>query len=325
MENLCDLFFELSNEDRLRILYQINKEAMNVTNLSKELNLTIQEASRHLSRLSDVGLTQKDSEGLYHLTFYGELVLTQTEGLAFTSKYRDYFTSHLAVHLPPQFVSRMGDLAGGTYTDDISDAFYRVDKVIQEAEEYIWTIADQYIMSTYPLLREALRRNVEVRNIEARDWVVSPDIRQAWHTKEAVHSIWAETRTKGLLKERMLHRLDVFLYMSEKEVAGVAFPLQDGKFDYLGFAGTNERTLKWCMDLFLYYWGKARSRQEIIKEIYRWIKTNPKAVHILKEIATNKKIEYEKEVLSELESKDLTKHGKLTVLGDFVYRELQQS
>ena len=35
MENLYDLLFELLNEDRLRILYQLNKEAMNVTNLSK--------------------------------------------------------------------------------------------------------------------------------------------------------------------------------------------------------------------------------------------------------------------------------------------------
>ncbi len=324
MENLCNLLFELSNEDRLRMLYQVNKEAMNVTNLSKELNLTTQEASRHLSRLGDVGLTQKDSEGLYHLTFYGELVLTQTEGLTFASKYRDYFTSHLVGLLPPQSVSRIGDLAGATYTNDISDAFYKVDKVIQEAEEYIWTITDQYLMSTYPLLREALRRDVEVRNIEARDWIVSPDIRQAWQTKEAKHSIWDKARTKGLLKERMLHRLDIFLYMSEKEVAGIAFPLQDGKFDYLGFAGTNEKTLKWCTDLFQYYWEKARSRQEAIKELYRWIKKKPKAVHLLKEIATDKKIEYGKELLSELESKGLTRHGKLTVLGDFVYKELQR-
>jgi predicted transcriptional regulator len=306
------------------MLQQINKETMNVTNLSKELNLTTQEASRHLSRLTDVGLTQKDNEGSYHLTLYGELVLTQTEALAFTSKYRDYFTSHLVIHLPPPFVTRISDLAGSICIDDISDTFYRVDKVIQEAEECICTITDQHLMSTYPLLREAVRKDVQIKNIEARDWVVSPDIRQAWHTKEAVHSVWAEARTEGLLQEKILHRLDIFLYMSEKEVAGVAFPLQNGKFDYLGFAGTDERTLKWCMDLFQYYWGKARSRREVVEELYRWIRNKPKTIRVLKGIAARKKTGYEKELLSELESKGLIRHGELTVLGDFVYTKLQQ-
>ena len=46
MENLCSLLFELSGEDRLRILHQLDKKAMNVTHLSKELDLTKQEVSR---------------------------------------------------------------------------------------------------------------------------------------------------------------------------------------------------------------------------------------------------------------------------------------
>ncbi|NIO36894.1 ArsR family transcriptional regulator, partial [Candidatus Bathyarchaeota archaeon] len=55
LENLCDLLFELSNEDRLRILYQLEKEAMNISDLSKTLELSTQESSRNLSRLSGIG------------------------------------------------------------------------------------------------------------------------------------------------------------------------------------------------------------------------------------------------------------------------------
>ena len=54
MENLCDLLFEVSNKDRLRILLQLDEEAMNVTRLSRELGLTTQESSRHLARPSGV-------------------------------------------------------------------------------------------------------------------------------------------------------------------------------------------------------------------------------------------------------------------------------
>jgi hypothetical protein len=40
LENLCDLLFEVSNEDRLRILLQLDEEALNVTRLSRGLGLT---------------------------------------------------------------------------------------------------------------------------------------------------------------------------------------------------------------------------------------------------------------------------------------------
>jgi len=36
LEHLCDLLFEVSNEDRLRILQRLRGEAMNVTSLSRE-------------------------------------------------------------------------------------------------------------------------------------------------------------------------------------------------------------------------------------------------------------------------------------------------
>jgi len=45
MENLCDLLFEVSNEDRLTILRKLSEESMNVTGLAKELGLTTQESS----------------------------------------------------------------------------------------------------------------------------------------------------------------------------------------------------------------------------------------------------------------------------------------
>ena len=326
MENLCALFFELSSEDRLRILRQIEKSPTNVSNLSRKLDLTTQESSRHTSRLSDVGLINKDSEGLYHLTFYGALVLKQTEGLAFASQHRHYFASHSLMQLPPQFVGRIGDLAESKYVDDISDAFHRVDRVIKQAEDYIWTITDQYLVSTLPLLREAVERGVKVRNIEAKGWIVSSGMIQAWYTEEATPfgEVWAKARTSGLLDERIAERLDVYLYMSDKEVAGVAFPLRNGRFDYLGFATTDERAHKWCQDLFQYYWERARSRESIVEELHSWIKNRPRAIHALREIAEGKKTAYREDLVSELESVGLVKQGRLTMLGEFVYVKLRQ-
>ena len=323
MENLCNLLFELSNEDRLRILHQLNKEAMNVTNLSKTLDLTTQESSRHISRLGEVGLTQKDIDGFHRLTSYGELVLKQLEGLKFISQHRDYFTSHTLACISPEFVCRIGELADSTYTDDVMVAFYNVDKVFREAEEYIWVITDQYLISTwYPLTTEAIEREVKVKQIEAKDWVVPPKIKESYRAKDMEAA--RRARITGLLEERILERLDICLYMSEKEVAGVAFPIPDGRFDYLGFTATDERSHKWCRDLFQYYWERARSRTSVAEKLYRWIKKRPKAIYALKKIAARKKIVNGKELISELENMGLIKQGKLTKLGDLVYARFQQ-
>lgn len=260
MGKLCDLLFELSNEDRLRILYQLSKEAMNVTNLSRALGLTTQESSGHVSRLGEVGLTQKDVDGFHHLSPYGKLILKQLPALKFTSLHRDYFTTHFPERLPLEFVSRLGELVDSTHTDDIMVAFHSMETMMREAEEYIWVITDQYLMSTLPLLCKAFEREVNVKTIDPKNWVPPLKLKESIRTEDA-KAIW-QARTTGLIEERMLEQLDINLYMSEKEVSTLAFPTLDGKFDYLGFTSIDKQAHKWCNDLFQHYWERAETKKE---------------------------------------------------------------
>jgi predicted transcriptional regulator len=321
MEALCDLFFELSNQDRLRILLQLNKKAMNVTNLSKKLSLTKQEVSRHVSRMSDAGLTMKSVDGAHHLTMYGKMILKQTEGLEFTSKQRNYFTSHSLTHLPQEYVSRIGDLANSTYSDDISTIFYRIEKMIQEAEEYILTITDKYLFDTNFQLAEACVRGVKVKNIEAKDWTVDLEIHQAYLAEDVKRKAIPQARSTGILQERILDRLDAYLYMSEKEVAAIGFPLSDGKFDYVGFLASDKRAHAWCLDLFQHYWERAVPRTRILEELYAWIKKRPRAIRALKETAEGKQLTDEK-LLLEFEDRGLMNQERLTVLALFLLQRI---
>ncbi|MBC8223278.1 DUF1724 domain-containing protein [Candidatus Bathyarchaeota archaeon] len=67
----------------------------------------------------------------------------------------------------------------------------------------------------------------------------------------------------GRLINRKMEQFDVFLWMSEKEVAILSFPTLDGKFDYLGFTSKDDRALEWCFDLFRYYWESAVPKHEL--------------------------------------------------------------
>jgi predicted transcriptional regulator len=262
VERLTDLMFEVSNEDRLRILLKLEEEGTSVTGVSRELSLTTQEASRHLSRLNDVGLTRKDPDGSHNVTPYGRLVIKQIQGVRFASEHVEYFTNHVLGGLPLEFVYRMGELAGSTYIDDLMFSIHCTETVFREAEEYVWATSDQYPMSTVPLHREAFARGVKVRYIDALDW----EPPQQWVdeiTEEDSEAINKARRT-GQMEERVLEKLQVYLWMNEKKVGILAFPTTKGRFDYLGFSSTDDATLKWCRDLYSYYWEKANPKTEYV-------------------------------------------------------------
>ena len=227
---------------------------MNITNLSKLLDLTIQESSRHVSRLNKAGLMLKDVDGSHRLTPFGELVLEQLLGLTFISEQRDYFTSHPLTPLPTEFVNRIGDLANSNYMDDVMVVLRSVEMLIQGAKEFIWNLNDQYVSSSFHLLAEALKRGVKTRSIDLKNYTWDPKIRSAL-SDEDLNAI-KTARSSGLLRERTLEKIEIFLWISEGE-AVMALPRLDGKFDYLGFSSSDERARKWCMDIFDYYWEKA--------------------------------------------------------------------
>ena len=257
MEHLCDLLFEVSNEDRLRILQRLRGEAMNVTSLSRETDLSTQETSRHLSRLSEAGLTLKDPEGLHHLTPYGTLVLRQLGSTGFVSQHRDYFINHTLGSFPNSLVNRMGELEGCTFIDNVMVTVHRVEETLMEAEEYVLNINVPFIASAFPLIRDSFERGVQGRFIRTRDLdipEVMMDERERFIDDETINRF----RSQGVYEERFLNEPDLVLYMSEKEVAILSFPTTDGRFDLLGFSASDEAAHAYCQDVFSHYWELAR-------------------------------------------------------------------
>ncbi len=121
----------------------------------------------------------------------------------------------------------------------------------------------------------------------------------------------------------MLDKLGVFLYMSEKEIAILSFPYSDGRFDYLGFASKDERTHRWCKNLFDYYWEKAQGRTDLAEELYEWIREKPRMIKTLEKTESEKILPSDQEQVQELEKKFLIKGGQLTILGEIVFSRLK--
>lgn len=257
MESFYNILFEISNEERHKILLQLEKENMNVTQLSKQLGLSLTETSRHLSRILEVGLAYRDPDGLYHISNFGKVLLKQLTGLEFISKYTDYFNSHSLMDIPREFLTRIGELSNSYYVDNVMSSFHNIERMFKESEEYIFEITDRYVMSTYPLLRDAFKREVRLRNIQQEKFLSLPmysDVDPV--LKEELDSLFLR-----YWEERFLEELPFFLYMSEKEVACVGFRTTNGELDYIGFSSKKMEVHKWCRELFEHYWKVAKTKQ----------------------------------------------------------------
>jgi predicted transcriptional regulator len=254
MENLCDLLFEASNEDRLRILKQIRDSPSSISSLAKDLDLSSQETSRHAHRLTEVGLTRRDPDSLFRATELGKLFLKQLQGPAFISKHREYFNAH-TLPIPNSFIARIGELNEAVYVEDIMLGIFKMEAVVREAEEYVLTVASHYPVSSYPLFFDAWDRGIKINSVDAKLYVPPEQIveaigREDW--RERIH----QARSDGLSEDRLIERVEVNLWMSEREVGLLAFPKADGTPDLIGFSSTDKRAHKWCKDLFDDYWER---------------------------------------------------------------------
>ena len=262
--DLSDLFFELSNEDRINLIKLIDENPKKLSRIAKELNLPVQEISRQLNRLVKVKLVTKTGEGTYRITLMAKNLLELFPSYQFLSEHFDYFNKYSLLSLPRKFMGRLGELLNCSPVSSILVSFANLEKMVQEAEEYVLYMSDQRLLSAqaYFLVKEALQRGVEIKGIEPLGYSAPSKVYE--NVPIEVSTAIANHRIRGIKQDRVLPTIDLILMMSEKEVALLAFPTPEGEFDYFGFMSTDGAFKEFCFDLHQYYWKQAIVRTDYI-------------------------------------------------------------
>jgi len=252
LETLQNFLFELAGADRLAILFELRKCPLRLSYLSKKLDFTVQETSRNVSRLAEAKLVIKEANGNFCLTPYGEETLNLLDGFDFLSKHSDYFATHILSTLPKEFLYNLASLKGSQLVGDVMVLFSNVESMIQKAEEYIWILSNQVLVSTLPYIQEALKRGVEFKLILPKMVAPPKDANERMLSPIFLQAIGA-----GTFEIRFLRKVDVQICLSEKEVAALCFLNTGGKMDYHGFRAIDELSLKWTEALYSHYWSVA--------------------------------------------------------------------
>jgi predicted transcriptional regulator len=247
VDRFYNMLFEMSNDIRHNIMLLLLRKPERMTQIAKELDLTSPEVSRHLTRLSETKLIEKDKANFYHVTNFGEYLLNSLMDLEFITKHRDYFVKHSAVNIPQIFQRRMSEISTYKLKNNFMEFLSFINQKIKESEEYVWLYIDQYPILAIESMLNSVERGVKYRIIEQSD-LSGPNI-----VFDKKHLISIEGK-KPRVEVKMHQRKDVYLFISDKGSA-IAFPSQSG-FDYIGFVNEDGGD-SWVKELFEHYWTPA--------------------------------------------------------------------
>ncbi len=253
LKELYSLLFELSNEDRLNILKELEKNPMRLSRVSEKFNFTVPETARNLTRLAEADLITKDVDGYFHLTPIGEATLHIIPSFDFISKHKKYFKTHTISNLPQEYLASIGALQKSEFMSKFSETLFIAENAIREAEEFFWISVDQVLASSLQLFMDAINRGVECRKLMPRNAVIPPSI-----LKLANDPFFDRAARAKKVESRYLDSIDAYICISEKEVASIGFKNSEGVFDYGAFRATDEAALNWTKSLYLYYWERAK-------------------------------------------------------------------
>ena len=260
MEALCDLLFELSNDDRLLIMFELQKGPSKISNLSKTLDFTPQATTRNVTRLVEIGLIRRNESSDYILTPYGATALDQLDSYIFISENKDYMSTHWTSLLPLEFSARLGDLRNCDRVHDPLDMTASIESVFSEAEVWHYYMAPIRITSHESMqdVVDQLNNGVQIRNIE--EYGYEPTSRSVARTPQEHLRAMQDHWVKGNMDYRYLDEITIRIYMSEKEVSLLSFPKIDGEVDLLGFTSSDPKFHGWCKDIFDYYWARGKTK-----------------------------------------------------------------
>ncbi|HEX2472641.1 MAG TPA: ArsR family transcriptional regulator [Nitrososphaera sp.] len=257
-------FFELASEQRLAIVFQLNNKSAKISQLAKDLDITMQEVHRNVSRLQDAGLIEKDPEGIFSLTTFGNTIIKQIPTFNYLSKYKEYFSEHVLGELPIKFIMRLGALDKCEFIKGIVAILERWKDIYRQADQYIYEIVPQVPIDLIePAVTRVKEKAVKYSYVFPENVIIPKGRKEL--LKKLSHN---ELLSKGAIERRMVESVQVAVILNEKQ-ASVLFPTQKGETDMnMMFVSPDPIFHEWCLDYFRYRWyGSDIFDESRLKEI----------------------------------------------------------
>ncbi|UCG71221.1 MAG: DUF1724 domain-containing protein [Thermoplasmata archaeon] len=222
----------------------LKKKPMRLSDISKKLDVTTAEVSRHLERLAKSSLIDRNSDSNYRITSFAEIILSEFSNLDFLTLNKDFFLNHDISPLP-KHLRWFASMAEGEIIEGALENASRMWEYNKVAKKYIHVISDEIMRGMVDLTCKKIDQGVDVKKIYPKDAEVPPEY------------------ASRIVKNHEIRTLDVIplsMIITEKNT-GMSFRSNNGKVDFCaGFTGDSESFRRWVNAIFDYYWDKAKPK-----------------------------------------------------------------
>jgi len=224
--------------------------------------VTKQEVHRNFTRLEEVGLIEKDTDGKYGLTTFGTTMCTQVPSLVFLSQNRKYFEGHTFTDIPTKFMMRSGQLASGEHIKGFVRVLEKWKSIYKNSNEFIYEVLSEVPLDLIEPLVNRVKKGVHFTYVFSESAVVPKG------RKELLKKLgFDKLIEKGLVERKMKKKVQTVVILNEKE-ACVMFPNTEGESDLSEmFCSSDPMFHEWCIDYFRYCWyGSDVFKESKLKE-----------------------------------------------------------
>lgn len=254
-ETLAQEFLEISSEQRLRIILNLKERNSKISDMAKKLDATVPEVHRNFTRLTKSGFIQKNVDGTFSLTQYGQIVHAQIPSLVFLSKNKKFFQTHNFADLPTKFLQRIGALSNSQLINGYVKVLEKWAEIYKNSNQYIYNILVEvsYDLELTDTILKKLQSGVKIKSIFSDSAIVSRDRKKILEKKGFQKFITNED-----IKRKMKKNIQILVVLNEKE-AGICFPSDDEVDMSKMFYGKDEDFHDWCLDYFNDSWKDSGS------------------------------------------------------------------
>ncbi len=249
---LEEVFIELASSTRYAIISKLSNSPMRLSSIARDLNISIQDAHRNITRLVNAGIVVKNADAKFALTEYGRIIAYELSYFQFLTKIRGLMNRYTFSYLPMRFRSRLNELAYCKIVKSVSSVLEKLKALESSAREYLNIIVAQAWYEEGNIILDLVEKGVDIRIILTGETVFPREI----FDSDVVRRIHEYDR-KGSITCRFVEHVGVALYITESSAA--MMPLtHDMGFDMnILLIGDDEPFHSLCVDIFNYYWGRS--------------------------------------------------------------------
>lgn len=253
--SVADLFSDLASPTKQEILYLLQKKAVNTSQLSKNLKISVQATQKHVKKLLNSRLIEKNTDNSkLSLSTIGQASLQQLLTFDILFKHQKYFSDHSFDGIPSSLAYRLGELINSKYVDDVMEAWQAAKNMNETCEKYMYGLGAIIPLEFYDGAFGKLKHGVKYKLIYAKNSIVP----KGFH-KKRMDPQWQKAIKNGQVEERYVERLSVVTNVTDKENILVFADKKTLQVDPNSiFISNNIVFHKWCYDLFFYYWDNVK-------------------------------------------------------------------